>query len=199
MKRILWYITIAAALFTLYMVAQSYGLFETKGTGSASENVAVWSIKLNNVDISKGVTDNFVINTVTYSTNNNVEDGYIAPGRTGYFDIVVDPSGTQVSVRYDITIDLTSLTYPDDITFSVTNPDGTSATRTAVSTYTGVIDLAQIAAGNTVTLRLTINWANDGTHDSADSSLGTTPNNKISVPVNVDIKQYLGEEITPYQ
>src|SRR5574344_1455490 len=199
MKRILWYITIAAALFTMYMVAQSYGLFETKGTGSASENVASWSIKLNDVDISRGVTGNFVISTITYSTNSNVEDGYIAPGRTGYFDIIVNPAGTQVSVRYDITIDLTTLTYPDNITFSVTNPDGTTATRTAVSTYTGVIDLAQVTAGNTVTLRLNVAWADDGTHNSADSGLGTTPNNKLTVPVNVDIKQYLGEEITPYQ
>jgi hypothetical protein len=70
-----------------------------------------------------------------------------------------------------------------------------------VDTYSGVIGLTGIQAGQLVTLRVNITWNNDATnnHDASDTTLGKDKTSKISIPVEVKVIQYLGEVITPYE
>ena len=44
-----------------------------------------------------------LINPV-YIENEHMKEGVIAPGREGYFDLVIDSSNTEVSFRYDISV-----------------------------------------------------------------------------------------------
>lgn len=198
-KKYLWLIVIIFLIISIGFIFKTYALLESNGTGEASEDVGKWVIKLNGTDISNGINENFVINNIIYTDNENVADGYIAPGRSGYFDIILDPSGTQVAVRYDIKIDLASTTYAPNVQFSINDLSGGNAILTAENTYSGVVDLNSIAANTTITLRLNLTWQNNESYDSQDSDLGTTKGNKISVPVNIRVSQYLGETITPYQ
>ena len=186
------------ALFAVGTILKTYALLQSTGTGKTSEDVGKWVIKLNGTDISSGIVNDFVIDDVTYTDNSNVANGYIAPGRSGYADITLDPSGTQVSVRYDITIDLASTNYASNIQFSVTDLSGGNAIMTSPNTYSGVISLAGISAGNTITLRININWLNDVNYNTNDTDLGTVKDNALTIPVTVRVVQYLGETITPY-
>ena len=196
-KRYLFLLVIFGVLVTSYMIVDTYALFETNGTGVVSEDVGKWIIKLNNTDISGGVSEDFTINNFIYTDNSNVENGFIAPGRNGYFDIVVDAKGTDVAVRYDISVDFTQNSYPDNISFRVENLSGGDAILSDVSTYSGVISLNSINTG-LVTIRVHIEWIEDGLHDLTDSELLSGESASISIPVNVKVLQYLGEEITPY-
>ena len=38
-------------------------------------------------------------------------------------------------------------------------------------------------------------WNNDEENNESDSVLGTTKDSKLSIPVNITISQYLGENI----
>lgn len=197
MRRYLILIGFILLSITAYSIIETYGLFETNNQGDINIKTAKWIINLNNVDISQGFSENFVIDNISYSENSKIADGYIAPGRTGYFDITLNPTGTEVAVRYDIKIDLSKNNYGDNIHFSVTDLSAGNAVLTAPYTYSGVITLASISSNKTITLRLNVEWVNYESYNESDSLLGTTPNSKLSIPVSIDIKQYLGEEIKP--
>ena len=181
---------------SIYLIKETYAVFETTGTGTADFSIGSWVINLNNVDISSGQTVSFSINSFTYSDSSHIANGVIAPGRSGYFDLILDPDGTDVAVRYDITLDMEE-EYEDNITYYVTTTDGTTI-RTGESTYSGIIDLASIDNGDTATLRIVVEWVNNGSYNETDTELGMQNNPSISIPAEITVVQYLGETIEEY-
>ena len=183
-------------MFLIHCISTTYAVFETNTNGTANLSVGSWVIKLNSVDISSGQTINFSVNNFNYSNNSHVANGVIAPGRTGYFDLLLDPDGTDVSIRYDITLDLEE-DYGENVTYYVSTNIGT-AIQTDESTYSGVIDLSDIDNGDVARLRIVVEWVNNTTYNESDTNLGLTPNNNISIPAQIVVSQYLGETIVPY-
>jgi hypothetical protein len=198
MKKRFWLIFLLSLTILAITLSSTYALLETNGHAEVTEDVGKWVIKLNGTDISQGVASDFTINNFIYTDNSNVADNVIAPGRNGYFDITVDPTGTDVAVRYDITISLTAGTYPDNISFSIEDLTNGNAIKTSPDTYSGVITLDDIKSSKTITIRVNITWTDNENYDVSDATLGTNKDSKISIPVTVDVKQYLGETITPY-
>lgn len=195
-KKILYVLVVICVISTIYILKDTYGLFERNASGDANFDIASWVISLNNIDISSGVTSDFTASNFIYTVNSHVKDGKIAPGRSGYFDVIIDPAGTDVAVRYDITLSLDG-EYEDNILYYVTTSDGTMI-RTDVNTYSGVIDLSSIDDEDVATLRINIEWDDDGNHDSNDTELGLSSLSNISIPTSVHVVQYLGETLTEY-
>lgn len=200
MKRKLWLIVFFSFLCLVLTITGTYALFETNGFGIVELPISKWIIKLNEYDIVNGDSTDMVINNVTYSDNNNVEDNYIAPGRTGYFDIILDPTGTEVAVRYDITFDLSSLDYPDNIIFTMTADAAGPIVQTGPDTYSGIVSLDEIANHSNISLHLVIDWLdiNDDDHNESDSAYGLNKDMEIGLPISFKLSQYLGEEINEY-
>lgn len=195
-KIALYVMTFVLICISAYIFKDTYAIFETDSTGEATFDIGSWVIKLNELDISSGQTVNFSMNNFNYTTNSHVKNGVIAPGRSGYFDVVLDPTGTDVSVRYDITLDIPD-EYMDNIIYYITTDDGNTV-RTDENVYSGVLDLESIRNGDIATLRVNIEWINDSNYDEQDTKLGIVPNNKISIPASITVIQYLGEEIHEY-
>jgi hypothetical protein len=181
---------------SIYLIKETYAVFETTGTGTADFSIGSWVINLNSIDISSGQTVSFSINSFTYSDSSHIANGVIAPGRSGYFDLILDPDGTDVSVRYDITLDMEE-EYENNITYYVTTTDGTTI-QTGPSTYSGIIDLASIDNGDTATLRIVVEWVDNGSYDVTDTELGMMNNPSISIPAEITVVQYLGESMEEY-
>lgn len=196
-KIILYIIFVVSAFFLISVVSETFAVFETAANATANLSLGNWVIRLNSIDISSGQTISFSINSFTYSDSSHIANGFIAPGRTGYFDIIIDPTGTDVAVRYDITLDLQG-NYGNNITYSVLNNSG-SMIQTAANTYSGIIDLEDVENGDTATLRIVVGWANNTTYNANDTNLGLMRNASISIPAEITVVQYLGETITPYQ
>src|SRR5574344_464187 len=199
MKKLLYLLTLGGLCLIILVMTKTYALFENNGEAKITESIGKWQIKLNGTDISQSITSDFVIDNFIYTDNTNVANGVIAPGRNGYFDIIVDPSGTDVAVRYDITIRLTANTYSGNVSFNIDDQTGGNAVKTSSDTYSGVISLADIKANKTITLRVNMTWLDETNHDIDDTTLGTTLNSGLEIPVTVIVSQYLGEVITPYQ
>lgn len=195
-KIVLYIVTAILAIMSAHILKSTYAAFETDATGKADFQVGKWIIKLNEFDISSGQTINFTINSFVYTENSHIKNGCIAPGRSGYFDVVLDPSGTDVAVRYDITLDIDG-EYEENIKYYITTTDG-SMIKTNADTYSGVMDLGSISNGDVATLRINLEWDNDSLHDESDTEMGIIRNNSISIPVQITVIQYLGETITEY-
>lgn len=191
-------------LVTVYEINSTYAKYFTEAEGIVEETIGAWIVKINGTNIATGTDlQSFTINDLTYNSNDYVLAGKIAPGLLGYFDIEIDATEASVAVRYDVTIDFSSLNLSDSIKFTklVRVVDGAESeegiTKTAESTYTGVVSLSDIEAGKTNTIRVYLGWEDDGTgtNDEEDSILGTNKDAQVSIPVTVKASQYLGETI----
>jgi len=112
----------------------------------------------------------------------------------GYLDIVIDPKNTDVSIRYDIFLDVDYLHNINEA-FIITNIEelnGNKLTLTNKNTYTGII---KDYTKNTI--RIYIKWEDIENNNENDYNIGTT-NQEVEIPININITQYLNEEILEY-
>ena len=192
MRAKLWTVSILLFVVLLLVIYNSYGLFENNATASEENPVGGWTINLNDILISETGETDIYVDEFVYENSTTINNGYIAPGRSGYFDLILDPSGTDVAIQYEITFNLDDA-YEDNITYSVDMLSGDSATQVDENTYVGVITLDDIDDGDTISLRVHVSWINDETLNDPDTQLGIVLNNKIIIPINIKLIQYLGE------
>ena len=202
MKKTNIIISMLLIAITLYSIVSSYAKYVTQASGSIEKQAGEWIIKINDKDISsKNATKTFTINNLTLLNNEYVVDGKIAPNSVGYFDIAIDPTGTTTAVRFDVTLDFSDFATVEAIHFEsaclVVNGEENSSgmTRTARNTYTGIIPLADVKQNIVTTARLYIKWEDS----ESDIDLGLIQNNQLDLPVEVDVSQYMGEELVEYQ
>lgn len=207
MRKIWILLALIMILITAYQINTTYAKYLTQTQGIVEETIGAWVVKINGTNIAtEADVQNFTINDLNYNSNNYVLDGKIAPGLLGYFDVTIDATEASVAIRYDVTINFDELNISDSIKFAklvrVVNgvEDETGIIKTGESTYTGTISLADVEAGITNTIRVYLEWEDDGTgaNDAEDSILGTTKDIQVAIPVEVKASQYLGEEITEY-
>lgn len=193
MNRRILYLLCAIGLFvTIYEITKSYGLFETNNNLSVESSVGKWNIMVNGTNIKNSET--FTVNSINIVDSDNVLNGKLAPGSRGYFDIVIDRTDSSTSIKYDVTFDFSNLSdsfVVDDI--SLTN--GGTLYRTGEYTYTGIIMLNEESSN---TIRTYIKWENNEDNNEEDSEIGKVADNKINIPITVDVIQYTGEVISEY-
>ena len=171
-------------LLTMMAAIDTYALFETNAIGSKNLTIGAWHIELNDEDLSESQT--ITLDDFIYVNGSHTQSNYFAPGSTAYFDLVVDATGTQVSVEYEFEIDDSSIEDYPNIYFTVTN----MATNEVVSTnsYSGNILLSD--PNKEKTFRITLVWQNDPSHDATDTSL---IGEDLEFTIDANFSQYVGE------
>ena len=195
MKRVLLLISLLMLFFTIYLTMDTYALFESNKNYDVSSDIAKFVIKVNG---SEAKTEEFVVDSIAYYENEYVIENKIAPLVDGYFDIVIDAEEVELSLRYDIEFDFSSLSIPGLVISSITELGGNTLVLTDKDTYSGVITLADMDSSTVNTVRVSISWQNDEANNEVDSSWGMVADKVISIPVNVKLTQYLGEELPVY-
>lgn len=194
-RKLLICLCVVSVLVAIYIVTSTYGLFESQTSLIVDEDIAKWEILVNDTNI---VTNNtFTVDSINIVENDNVLDGKMAPGTLGYFDIEINPSLSDVSIRYDISFDFDDL-LSDFTVEDIEEINGNSLIRTDENVYTGYILLDDVKDGVTNTVRVYIQWANSDDNNEEDSVIGTTTDNSISIPITVNVMQYFGEVINEY-
>lgn len=181
-------------LCTLGVIVKSYGLYEDIKTEGIEAPIASFVIKINNTDID-GSNKTFTIDSLTVSNDSNTRPGVLAPGTVGYFDIVLDPTKVDVAIRYDISMDFSVIPNDNIQVLGIENQTSTSSLiRTGETTYTGIINKANVINNQINTIRTSITWI-ESDNEEDDYELSGL---QISIPVSVKITQYLGESIEAY-
>lgn len=189
-------IALVTAIFSLKLMIDTYGLFESNKNIGMEADLAKFNISING-DMITGSDATFNVDTFSYEVDPESIPGKFSPDSTAYFEIVIDPNDTGVSFRYDITFSELNIDNPKISLDSVT-VDDTNLIRTNVNTYSGVILLSDIdnTDDDNVTIRVNFSWVNDD--DNNDNDNRTMNNGNIEIPVSVHLIQYLGEEIEEY-
>ena len=193
-------------IFTAYVITSSYAKYTTEAEGTAEKDAGAWAVSINSTDVVTGNGPHtFNISNITFLPNPYIETGFMGPSSVGYFEIVIDPSGSDTAVRYDISIDSTDFVINDSIRIdsvcTIENgvEDDTEIVQTTADTYTGVFTLAEVNNGDTKTARVYIIWEEEGENDIGDTVVGDGRDIQLDLPISVVVSQYMGETITAYQ
>lgn len=100
-----WHLVLAicALILCITQIQQTYAKYLDTKEGDTDFTIAKWKILVNQQDITEASTMSSLI-TPVYIENEHIKEGVIAPGREGYFDLVIDSTNTEVSFRYDISV-----------------------------------------------------------------------------------------------
>lgn len=131
--------------------------------GSASSNTAKWVFKAN----EKSNSETFAVNladTLNTSTLYDQSKKVVAPGASGYFEIVIDATGCQTAFDYSIKlVETTSSNLPSEMTFFSNQLNNNKApllnsenSGQAEKLITGTYTLDDISSNPTKTY--TIDW-----------------------------------------
>lgn len=99
------FIILSILLLTISVGVGTYALYKNSGTSSTNIETANFEIRVNNTGLSTSV-DTFDLGTLTWnnSLGTVTKNGKIAPGSYADLAIVVDASGSEVNVDYDVSV-----------------------------------------------------------------------------------------------
>lgn len=207
MKKLLTILVLIMLIISFFQIASMYALYKEQLSGDYTNLLGVWAIKVNGIDISSGgqnLTFTMTEDNLEYIASDNVKDGKIAPGGQACFEIIIDPTNTDVSILYTLNIKLSEITDAKMNLVRIENyfqKQGETNQITNETIYTGqelhkaVIPIGKINEQYLNHVKLYFEWTNIEDRNELDSLLGTTENAKISVPLEINLKQYTGETI----
>ena len=207
MKKLLTVLVLIMLIISLFQIANMYALYKDQLQGDYASLLGIWSIKVNGVDISTGEdnrTFTMTEDNLTYIDSEHVKSQKMAPGTQAYFDIAIDPTNTDVSILYTVDVKFDDITYAkmklinvknyfkkDDETEEITNNEVN--TELDSHQHKGIIPISKINEKYLNYIRLYFEWENVEANNEKDSELGQTENGKISIPIEINFKQYTGE------
>lgn len=195
-KKFLIILCVSLLIILCLEVKNTYSLFETDGEATVSEQLATWKIKVNNTYLTTLTEDRntFDLGNMEWESQNHVKEGKAAPGSIGKFYIEIDPTTTEVSFLYEITLDISSLNNSELQIQDVKELNGKNLIRTKENTYVGIVPLKEIQTGNKYKIEVSVIWNNKEENNEADYALGSKGNEKINIPVVIETRQYDGTE-----
>ena len=207
MKKLLTILVLIMLIISFFQITSMYALYKEKLQGEYNTLLGAWEIKLNEKDVTTtGQVETFTIatNQLGYLASDYIQAGKIAPGGQAYFDIIIDPTNTDVSIIYQVNLESIDIPNAQIKLLSVDNVfqkegETDDVTNTQVDVdgnfYTGVIPMDKINGGYKNRVRLNFEWVNEDENNETDTILGSTENSKLSIPLEINLKQYIGEGI----
>ena len=209
MKKLLTILVLIMLIISLFQIANMYALYKAQIQGEYTNLLGVWAIKVNGVDISSGgenLTFTMTEDNLTYLDSEHVKSKKIAPGAQACFEITIDPANTDVSILYTLDLKFDDVTtakmklikvenyfQKSGSTEKITNED--VFTQNEEHQHKAIIPIAKINDKYLNHVKLYFEWANVEENNATDSILGQTENAKISIPIEINLKQYTGEVI----
>ncbi len=180
----------------------TYSLYETTREITVSSDIAKWNVKVNNTMVTKNNTtiSTFTLGSINWNSNGHVREGKAAPGSTGSFEIEIDPTDTEVSFTYELTIDTSNLENDSFYISNVREKNGNEFIKTGENTYVGIARLSNNQNGRKYNIEINITWDNNEENNESDYELGKKAELEVNIPVSINISQYTGsEQFTEYQ
>ena len=180
-------------LLASVIIGNTVAKYVTSTSSNADINIARWQVLVNNEDVTSAATLNNII-TPVFPGNNNIAEGVIAPSAEGYFDIVIDATNTDVSLRYEVTTSANEESIVQDLVlsgYSIDNGERQEIVEDENGNFKIQGDIRYNSQDKDVTLRVYIKWNDDtetgATMSNADDT-STTQEEESVAKVNVNLK-----------
>ncbi len=167
-KKFIVLLAFVSLFLCIVTLQDTYAKYVSNANGTTDIAIARWRILINNFDVRNELTSSNLI-TPVFSGNANIASGVIAPTSTGYFDIVVDSTETDVSFTYNISVANDPDSIVEDIVITGCTLNGQPATFNN-NAIAGTIYLTNPTKVNTI--RVFVEW-NDSTGQTMDNAADT--------------------------
>ena len=200
-KHILVILCVVSVVVLIVQITYTYSLFETDRDAVIFSPIAKWNIMVNDSFItSDTIQENaFRLGGVQWSSGGHVREGKAAPGSVGTFEINIDPTDTEVSFLYEITIDTSGFLNEEFYISGVRELNDEEFVRTGEATYVGIAKLSDNQNGKVYHIEIDVSWNNNENNNDKDYELGVRAQEEIAIPVTLKFVQYTGNEVlVPY-
>lgn len=211
MRRVFKLLIFVTILILLVVIIRgTYSKYTEKAIAVVREDIATWRILINNTDITnEPAATTFLIDDFEWTGDGSehVVEGKVAPGMKGQFELIIDPTDTQVALSYEIKINKPSVELLDGTTGEINirfddivPQDGKTYTITEDTDGNKVIQriktLSEVESTDeddrVDTLLVKVKWENDEDYNPIDSEIGSIYGNQIQMPIEVKAIQYTG-------
>ncbi len=96
-KKVILIVAVLCGILLAFIGGQAYAKYITEIRGDGIAEVATWSFKVN--DQKEHIQE---IKLASTSNNETLVNNKIAPGTSGNFNIIVDATGSEVGINYNI-------------------------------------------------------------------------------------------------
>ena len=187
MKKLLTILVLITLIISFFQITSMYALYKEQLQGEYNTLLGAWEIKVNEKDVTtSGQIENFTItdDQLGYVASQAIQAGKIAPGGKAYFDIIIDPTNTDVSIKYQINMESIDIPNVQIKLLEIENcfkKDGEADTinenfNLTGNLYTAMIPIEKINQGYKNYLRLNFEWVNVEDNNITDSVLADATN-----------------------
>ncbi len=187
-KKILFFVALICLFYCVSLMQATYAKYVTTAETDASFTIARWNILVNTQDVKENSNFTNLIVPVFEGTTNIKED-VIAPTSEGYFDIVIDGTGTDVSYTYTLNIDYADGNDVDDLVITKYTIGEVNYVYTIGNNITD--DVLVNATDKVTSIRFFVEWNDDTqtqTMDNAEDTIATK-NGMAAFKVNLNVIQ----------
>ena len=185
--KILQILCLISLLITFVSIQRTYARYFEKVDTTYDTHIKRWLIRINEHKIHEETSLEKIVQPVIVDAENMNNNNTLVPGRTGYFDIVIDYAFVDLAFEYDFSIEQLNTKKLDDFEiYGYEIVDGDKSTITETKEIKGIIDpTTEVNSNNEKKreIKVLFRW-NDGT--------GSTMNNKADT-------QFKGEANTNAQ
>lgn len=171
--------------FVFFLLCFSIAKYEKDFSGNTNIDLANWEIAINDRKLTSSESE--LTNCIRLIPTTNIDESNpnkVKSGQTGYFDITINPAGTEVSFEYKITIDETKSIFPNKFvisSYSINNGESVS-----------------LASDKTMSANVLLNGKDGFTNDDAqliryswDWAAGDDDDIDYSIVIKVELKQII--------
>lgn len=192
MKKRIYIILIIVSVFSLCIFTKkTYTSYESAINDTVKVDVAEWKIQVDGQDIARATRD-INLSNIEWE-NSHASSTTAAPGSIGTVKVKIDPTSTEVAIKY--TIKYTDHNLDPDCILTVTNIylEEEELEKIDDNTYSGIITMNQIKEGTTRNLVIHVEWVNDENNNEIDTEIGLNEREPNYLKLELDARQYTGE------
>lgn len=199
--RVLEILCIISLLFTIFSIRRTYARYFEKVDTTYQTHIKRWLIKINDFNIHEAKSLSEVVQPVLVENENMNNNNTLVPGRTGYFDMMIDYTYVDLAFEYEFSIEQLNETQLTDFEiYGYEIVDGDKSTVTETKQIKGVIDPDKdlnSANEKKRDIRILFRW-NDGDGSIMDNKLDTQyrseENEALNYRATLKFTQYIESE-----
>lgn len=199
--RVLEILCIISVLFTIFSIRRTYARYFEKVDTTYQTHIKRWLIKINDLNIHEAKSLSEVVQPVLVENENMNNNNTLVPGRTGYFDMMIDYTYVDLAFKYEFSIEQLNETQLKDFEiYGYEIVDGDKSTVTETKQIKGVIDPDKdlnSAKEKKRDIRILFRW-NDGDGSIMDNKLDTQyrseENEALNYRATLKFTQYIESE-----
>ncbi len=175
------FIVVYSLICLTFIASYTFSRYVDTTSGTYQISVAKFNVKVNGTSVTDGKEFNLIL-----SPNSNTHNDKIAPHTNGYFEIEIDPTGTEVSLEYQFIFNLNNIDADVELKNYTIN-DG-APNNIVDNTVSGELKLPTVEHGFTESdkIKIKVNWEWTNNEDIVNPTIDNT---------NISVKSTVRQKI----